>query len=54
MDHLHTQGQEVYMHCLTKLRNNQLKASLQEQCSVDQLKYGYYISYLGTFFSPLN
>lgn len=40
MDHLHTEGQEVYMHCLTKLRNTKLKEALQQQCQVDQQKYG--------------
>jgi hypothetical protein len=42
MGPLHAQGQEVYMHCLTKLRSNKLKEVLSEQCGEDQLKFGYF------------
>jgi len=41
MDPLHKEGQDVYMHCLTKLRLNKLKQELSEAYTQDQQKYGY-------------
>lgn len=46
MDSLHSEAQQVYMHCFTKLRNNKLKETLTELCLEDQLRYGYFFSYV--------
>jgi hypothetical protein len=46
MNYLHTEGTEVYMHCLTKLRNKKICDNLSELCSVDQQRYGYLRPYL--------
>lgn len=45
MEHLHGEGTEVYLHCLTKLRDRRNCDNLRELCGQDQLKYGYCLPY---------
>jgi hypothetical protein len=43
MDQLHKESEQVYMLCLTKLRNLRLKNEIKEHYNEDQHRYGYLI-----------